>query len=251
MLTIQDVSKSFGGLQALKEISFEIQEGRIHGIIGPNGSGKTTLLNCITGLLPLTEGKIILGEDILSEKSADVIANMGIRRTFQRGKIVPSLTVIENVMCGFFNFRAKDVKDTFCFIPSQRAARERRLREKAEEALELVGIPELADRWTADLVWTERQLVQIARALVSHPRLLLLDEPAAGMGAKETKKMEILIRNIQDTGISIVVISHDMRLLMGMAERVTVLHFGDVIAEGTPAEIQNNDLVQEAYLGAE
>lgn len=251
MMTLREVSKSFGRLQALNEISFDIQEGKIHGIIGPNGSGKTTLFNCVSGVLPVTGGEISLGTEILSEKPADVIANMGIRRTFQAGKLVPSMTVIENTMCGFFEFAAKDVKDTFCPIPSRRTDRDKRLRRRAMDALDVVGIANLADRWATELAWAERQFVQMARALVSHPRFLLLDEPAAGMGPRETEEVGNLIWKIKERGISVVVISHDMRLLMGVAEKVTVLNLGNLIAQGSPEEVQANPLVRKAYLGTE
>lgn len=251
MLTMKGVSKSFGGLKALKSVSFEVQEGRIHGIIGPNGSGKTTLFNCITGLLPLTAGEISLGEEVISGMSADAIANRGIRRTFQAGKLVPSLTVLENVMCGIFDFTAKDVRDTFFPAPFKRSAKENALKEKAMDALEMVGMADSADRWAADLVWAERQFVQISRALVSHPRLLLLDEPASGMGPKETEEVGLLIKKIKEMGVSVVVVSHDMKMLMGVTDWVTVLNFGDLISEGTPSEVQSDARVLEAYLGAE
>ena len=140
MLRIEGLSKSFGGLKALKGVTFEIQEGRIHGIIGPNGSGKTTLFNCITGLLPLTEGQIFLEGEKISGLPANAIANKGIRRTFQAGKLVPSLTVEENVMCGIFDFTGKDVKDTFFSHPLKKSKIEMDLRDKAREALDLVGM---------------------------------------------------------------------------------------------------------------
>jgi len=218
----------------------EVKQGEIHGIIGPNGSGKTTLFNCITGSLKPDAGKIIFKDEDITGMKPNIIANKGIHRTFQLGKLVPNLTVLENIMSGMQDPISQSLKDTMVRLPFSQFKREKEIREKAESIAAFVGLTASLNRWANDLVWTERQLVQIARALIKEPQLLLLDEPASGMGAHEIEQMEEIIRKMRDKGITIVVVSHEVKMLMNLSEIVTVLSFGQKSLRMCPKQFKGS-----------
>lgn len=250
LLVVEKVSKYFGGIHALDEVDLTIREGSIHGIIGPNGSGKTTLFNVITSIYPVTNGKIYYDSKDITNIRPDLIVDMGISRTFQRGIVVPKMTTTENVMIGSYNNTKAELFRTLFRIPFTSSKQEKETRKIALELLELVDLHESKKRMGEELVWVEIQLTQIARALAGKPKLLLLDEPTSGMGIEESQKVETIIKHIRnDLGITIVVVAHDVRLVTKISDTITVLSFGKKIREGNPTQIQNDPHVLEVYLG--
>ncbi len=251
ILAIEKVSKDFEGVHALVDINWELENGKINGLIGPNGSGKTTLFNLISGTLPVSGGKITFQSEDITHLKPDVISKKGIARTFQGGQVVPSMTCLENAMCGAYGATRADVLKTFFRIPFTKSVQEEETREHAFKFLKMVGLEGMVHRWTNELVWVQRQLLQIARALASQPKLLMLDEPTAGMGPGESSQVEKIIRQAQEMGITIILVSHDVKLVTAISDWIIVLNSGEKIAEGSSEQIRHDPKVMEAYLGAD
>lgn len=250
VLSIKNISKKFGGISALTDVSFSINEGEIFGLIGPNGAGKTTMFNVITNMFPPTSGEITFFGDKITGIKPHKINDKGICRTFQNIRLFSQMTALENVLVGGHSKSKSGVLSGVFRTKSQRDEEER-LRVTARELLELVGLSIYEDAIAENLAYGQQRRLEIARALASDPKLLLLDEPAAGMNETETDDLFYLIKKVQERGITVLLIEHDMPLVMKLCDRITVLNFGKKLAEGTPEEIQNNPAVIEAYLGTE
>ena len=250
LLTISGVGKRFGGLQALSDVTLTIQRGQIYGLIGPNGAGKTTLFNVITGLYQPDSGDFELNGFPYSPSSPHEVARAGIARTFQNIRLFGDMTALENVMVGR---HVRTHQGVIGAVLRHRAARdeEAAIEQRAFELLNFVGIAHLAGRTARHLSYGDQRRVEIARALATDPLLLALDEPAAGMNATEKESLRVLLLTIREQGTTILLIEHDVKLVMGLCDRLTVLDYGKVIAEGSPAEVQKHPAVIAAYLGGE
>jgi branched-chain amino acid transport system ATP-binding protein len=250
LLTISGVGKRFGGLQALSDVTLSIQRGQIYGLIGPNGAGKTTLFNVITGLYQPDGGDFELNGHPYSPSSPHEVARAGIARTFQNIRLFGDMTALENVMVGR---HVRTHQGVIGAVLRHRAARdeEAAIQQRAFELLNFVGIAHLAGRTARHLSYGDQRRVEIARALATDPLLLALDEPAAGMNATEKESLRVLLLTIREQGTTILLIEHDVKLVMGLCDRLTVLDYGKVIAEGSPAEVQKHPAVIAAYLGGE
>ena len=249
MLSIQGLTKFFGGLGAVQGFDLELQEGSLTGLIGPNGAGKTTVFNLVTGLVPLTRGQIVFLDEAIQGMDPHEITRLGIARTFQNIRLFPNLSVLDNVRIAYHPHCGYNVVDSLLRTRRYRE-RERELTEQAQEFLSIFSLEGIQGELARNLPYGEQRRVEIARALACNPRLLLLDEPAAGMNPQEIGRLMELIHFIRDRfSLTILLIEHQMRVVMGICQNITVMDFGEVIARGTPREIQSNDKVIEAYLG--
>lgn len=248
ILNVNGLSKKFGGLKATDGVNFWVKENSITALIGPNGAGKTTVFNLITNIFPPDEGTVIFSGEAIVGRSSMAIASLGLIRTFQSARVFPGLTVLENVMVGRHRLVNSGSLGQMLWNPRSRRE-ESAIRAQALAMLKLVGLDRFNDAHAVDLPMGAQKLLEVIRAVMSNPRLLCLDEPAAGLNDTETEELAALLRAIRDAGISILVVEHNMSLVMNVADHVVVLDAGKVIAAGSAAEVQRNPQVIEAYLG--
>ncbi|HVU15139.1 MAG TPA: ABC transporter ATP-binding protein [Phototrophicaceae bacterium] len=249
LLEVKKLSKSFGGIKAVRDINLNIEPNSISSIIGPNGAGKTTFFNLMTGIYKADTGEINFNGKSLLGLRPDQVTAAGVTRTFQSIRLFANMTVLENVMVGMHTRLDISLWKTL-IRPASFQQQEERVREKGRELLQFVGLAGKGDEVSRNLPYGDQRRIEIARALATDPKLILLDEPTAGMNPNESEDAMLLFRRIRDErGVTVVLIEHDMRVVMGISERISVLDYGEMIAEGTPEAIRANPRVVEAYLG--
>lgn len=250
-LDVQGISKSFSGVKAVQDVSIQVGAGDIVSMIGPNGAGKTTIFNLITGIYPLDSGKVVFEGKDISGKPQHVISHAGVARTFQNIRLFQGMSVLENVMTGYDSRLTYNLFDSMLGTPRRRRM-DREARERAMHCLEVTGMANYAGENPSNLPYGLQRKLEIARALVTEPRILLLDEPGAGLNPSEILELIDLIRRLHEThDLSVLMIDHRMKLIMELSRYIYVLNFGQMLAQGTPAEIQRNDEVTKAYIGEE
>jgi branched-chain amino acid transport system ATP-binding protein len=250
LLEVKNLSRSFGGLRAVQDVSFSVEKNSIKAVIGPNGAGKTTLFNLISGMLQADAGEVLIDGQPINGQPPHLITRCGISRTFQNIKLFSRMSVIENVMLGRHIRSRSGFLSAMLHLPMTRRE-ERAIREASMEILNMLGINNLAGTEATSLPFGQQRIVEIARALATEPSLLLLDEPAAGLNIYETAQISDMILKIRKKGITVLVIEHDMSLVMNISDEIVVLASGNKIAEGPPSDIQKNDEVIRVYLGEE
>ena len=249
LLEVKDLSIHFGGVKAVQNVSFNIDPGIVYSVIGPNGAGKTTLFNLITGVYKPTAGEIRLDGEPIQGKSPNELAERGVARTFQNLQVCMNMSAIENVMVGAHLRLDRNLLKAALRWPSLRR-RDRELREEAAELMRFVGLENYIDARADAMSYGTLKRLEIARALAMKPRLIFLDEPAAGLNPKETIEVDQLVRKVADSGITVVLVEHDMKMVMNLSDRILVLDYGKKLTEGTGAEVRKNPDVIAAYLGA-
>jgi ABC-type branched-subunit amino acid transport system ATPase component len=248
MLRLEAITKVFGGITALEDVSFTVREKTITGVIGPNGAGKTTLFNVVTGLYEQTAGDVYLENRKISKYAPEKLAGLGLVRTFQNVELFGQMSVLENVMVGLHKKSSSGIISCAFKLPGH-IREERLIREKSMHWLEFTGMTDVAGVQARNLPFGKGRFLEIARALAAEPKVVLMDEPAAGLNSRETIGLASLIRKIRELGITVILVEHDMELIMDICETIVVLNLGRTLAEGTPREIQENRDVVSAYLG--